>query len=127
MKTSQEILDEFGQIIVNTIVDRNYKGIERIVFKGSPNPRKAKSHDAFSNLCDDEKAIVKNFIIKNSHNLIFEFLKVFEDHPQFKLIYEENEKQINLVEVSEMLKAEPIIENGWIARLSKYVKDDEII
>ncbi|MFS4418470.1 hypothetical protein [Maribacter sp. 2307ULW6-5] len=65
-----------------------------------------------------------NEILKGS---IFDFLRIFEENEQFKIIYQENGKQVNLVEISEMLKAEPIIENGWIARFSKEVKDDEMI
>ena len=53
------------------------------------------------------------------------FLGIFEEHERFKLIYEEDEKQVNLVEISEMLKVEPIIENGWIERFSKYAKEKE--
>jgi len=37
----------------------------------------------------------------------------------------EDGKQVNLVEISEMLKAEPIIENGWIERFSKYANEKE--
>ena len=55
----------------------------------------------------------------------FNFLKLFEEHECFKLIYEENGKQINLVEISEMLKAELLGENGWIERFSKYAKEKE--
>ena len=40
---------------------------------------------------------------------------------QFKLSYEVNNQKVNLAEISEMLKAEPIIENGWIERFSKEV------
>ncbi|WP_264847182.1 hypothetical protein [Capnocytophaga catalasegens] len=39
-------------------------------------------------------------------------LGIFEENEQFKLIYEENGKQVDLMKISEMLKAEPIIENG---------------
>jgi hypothetical protein len=55
---------------------------------------------------------------------LFDFLKIFEENPQYKLIYEENiGHQINLLEISEMPKAEPIIENGWIKRFSELVND----
>lgn len=57
---------------------------------------------------------------------LFDFLKIFEEHPEFKIIYEENGQQVNLVEISEMLKAEPIIENGWIDRFSKEAKDGDM-
>ncbi len=98
MKTNQEILDEFGKILI-------------------------------TNVCDFPLEITKeniNEIIKEySESILFNFLELFEEHECFKLIYEENGKQINLVEISEMLKAEPLEENGWIERFSKYVKEKE--
>lgn len=127
MKLNQEILDELGKIVVNDIVDRNYKTIEKIIFKGTPNPNKAKYYEAFSSLNESEKTLVKDFFIKNSHNLIFDFLKIFSENSQFKLIYEEGSEQVNLNEISESLMAELIIEDGWIARFSQVVKKDEII
>ena len=96
MKTNQEILDEFGKILI-------------------------------TNVCDFPLEIAKeniNEIIKEySESILFNFLKLFEEHECFKLIYEENGKQINLVEISEMLKAEPLGENGWIERFSKYANE----
>ncbi|WP_062056042.1 hypothetical protein [Aquimarina longa] len=127
MRSNQEILDHLGMIITEGIVDNSYETIDKILFKGSPNPLKQKYFTAFNQLEEKNKNLVKQFILKNNHNIIFEFLKIFEEHEEFKLIYKENGKQVNLIEISEMLKAEPIIENGWIARFSKYVKDDEII
>jgi len=127
MKSNQEILDKLGELIVKNIIDHNYKGVEKIIFKGTPNPIRKKYFNAFNELSQDNKDLIKQFIIKNNNTLIFEFLKIFEEYEEFKLIYEEDGKQVNLVEISEMLKAEPIIEDGWIARFSQYVKDDEII
>lgn len=127
MKSNEEILNDLGKLIVNNIVDLNYEAIQKIIFDGTPNPIKKRYFEAFDKLDDNSKNLVKEFILKNSHTLIFNFLNIFEEHECFKLIYEENGKQINLVEISEMLKAEPIIENGWISRFSKYVKDNEII
>ena len=49
---------------------------------------------------------------------MFNFLRVIEEHQEYKLIYEEDGKQVNLIEISEMLKSEPIIANGWIERFS---------
>ena len=65
------------------------------------------------------------FILENINSVIFDFLDLFEQNEKFKLVYEENGKQINLVEISEMLKAELLGENGWIERFSKYAKEKE--
>ena len=42
-----------------------------------------------------------------------------------EIIYEEDGKQVDLVKISEMLKAELMIENGWIDRFSKYSDEKE--
>lgn len=52
--------------------------------------------------------------------VLFQFLKIFEENKQFKLVYEDENIQVNLVRISEMSKAEPIIENGWINRYSEF-------
>jgi len=42
-------------------------------------------------------------------------------------VYEENGTQVNLEKISEMLKAEILSEDGWIARFSKHIKKDDYI
>ena len=70
-------------------------------------------------------SILQKYLEESIGDTIFNILRIFEEDGRFKLIYEEDGKQINLVEISEMLKAEPIIENGWIERFSKYAKEKE--
>lgn len=119
MKTNQEILDNFGKIVVNKILDRYYKGIYKIVNEGYKNPTMLHYNDMFNKLNDNEKHLLSDFFKENLNSAFFDMLNIFEENEEFKLIYEEDGKQINLVEISEMLKAELIIENGWIDRFSK--------
>ena len=49
-----------------------------------------------------------------------DFFKIFEESDEFKLVWESGNKRINLVEISEILKSEPIIEGGWIDRFSDF-------
>ncbi len=107
MKSNQIILDEFGKIMIHDVYDFNYKLLKNMIVH-----------------FQDKNEIVENLdlICKESfESTLFNFLKIFEENEQFKIVYEENGKQVNLVEISEMLKAEPIIENGWIARFSKEI------
>lgn len=111
MKTNQEILDEFGKILITNVCDFPLEITkENILFCTKRNI-----------LNENINEIIKEY----SESIFFNFLKIFEEHECFKLIYEENGKQINLVEISEMLKAEPLGENGWIERFSKYAKEKE--
>ena len=64
-------------------------------------------------------------LISSIEMSIFELFNIFEENEEFKIIYEEDGKQVDLVKISEMLKAELMIENGWIDRFSKYSDEKE--
>ncbi len=81
--------------------------------------------ELFKKMNNKEFSILQKYLEESIGDTIFNILRIFEEDERFKLIYEEDGKQINLVEISEMLKAEPIIENGWIERFSKYAKEKE--
>ncbi|ATA76482.1 conserved hypothetical protein [Capnocytophaga canimorsus] len=123
MKSNQEILDEFGrELIENTfdpaignLLSLSVKENPPIIFENYVNFLKKLKHQDFITL--------QKYLQESVGGILFNILKLFEENEQFKLIYEENGKQINLVEISEMLKAEPIIENGWIKRFSKYADE----
>ncbi|CAM1345104.1 hypothetical protein [Tenacibaculum amylolyticum] len=127
MKTNEEALESYGKIIVSEVFDQSYQGLNKIIYEGTPNPLNKKYHDFFNKLSQSDKDLLREYSVKNITNVIFDMLKVFEENENFKLVYQESEKQVNLVEVSEMLSAEPVSEYGWIAKFSKYVKDNEII
>ncbi len=99
MKQNKEILDEFGKILINGFFDFNYE----ILFKNLSRHLEK----------NESKSLAKETI----SNLLFEFLKMFEE---FKIYYETEDQKINLAEISEMLKAESIIENDWISRFSEF-------
>lgn len=127
MQSHDEILNTLGKIIVANVFDQYYKGLNMIIYEGTPNLLNKKYHEVFNKLDSKDKDLIREYSVKNATTIIFEMLKIFEEHEEFKLIYEEEGKQVNLVEISEMLKAEPLSEYGWIARFSKHVKDEEII
>jgi hypothetical protein len=125
MKTNKEILDRFGKLVVNSIVDRRYNGINKIIKNGYKNPTKLHYNELFNNLSEKEKELLYSFEKENINSLLFDFLNLFEENPEFKIIYEEEGLQVDLNKTSEMLKAEPIIENGWIERFSKEIYKKE--
>lgn len=108
MKTNQEILDKFGEELVKKVFDFNYNMLKSNIL---------------SNLKKNTLEHKAGFLSEESlKSIMFDFLKVFEESETFKLYYEKDQQKVNLVEISEMLKAEPIIENGWIERFSKELK-----
>ena len=121
MKTNQEILDLFGRHVGSDAFDSSYGSIVEILNGTCPNLLMKDKMELFNKFTEKEKEIVKNYIYDLISGTIFDFLRVFEEHPEFKIIYEEDGQQVDLNKISEMLKAEPIIENGWIERFSKEI------
>ena len=116
MKNELEILNTFGeQLIINV-----YDELLRFINNDIEDLRETeKFKNLFKNLNQKGFEELKVYTKEILSGSLFNFLKIFEENEQFKIYYEANSQKVNLVEISEMLKAEPIIENGWIQRFSK--------
>ena len=125
MKTNQEILDTIGEEIIKFSFDSAIGNLLSLRIKENPPVIFKEYVELFKKMNNKEFSILQKYLEESIGDTIFNILRIFEEDGRFKLIYEEDGKQINLVEISEMLKAEPIIENGWIERFSKYAKEKE--
>jgi len=122
MKLNKEILDEFGRLVTNKVYDKQYKFILNKVEDLSQTDE---YKNLFKNMTTLQKKEIEYYTRELLKGALFSFLNIFEERSDFKIIYEENGNKIDLNLISEMLKAEPIIENGWIERFSKEVAKDE--
>jgi len=122
MKTNNEILDEFGQIVINDVFDNQY----RFILNKTEDLAMTDGYKKlFSKMDQEQKKEIKNYTKEILSGALFDFLKIFEENEKFKIVYEENGTQVDLNKISEMLKSEPIIEGGWIERFSKELEDKE--
>ncbi len=119
MKTDQQILEEFGKLVGSEGFDSSYGSILEVVDGTCPNMMKKELMVIFDKFKFEEKILIKKYIYELISGTLFDFLRIFEENEQFKIYYESENQKVNLVEISEMLKSEPIIENGWIERFSK--------
>lgn len=127
MKKEDVILDSFGEKVILNVYDDNLKYLKNVL-KGTTKWGVGKEYtDVFQKLDANDRKLVLDFYRKQCETVIFSFLSIFEENQKFKIIYDEYGKYVNLVEISEMLKGEPLGDEGWIARFSKEIKDDEII
>jgi len=124
MKSNQKILDEFGKLVGTEGFDSSYGSIVEILNGTCPNLMKKDLIRIFNKLDNLEKNKIKIYIYELISGTLFNFLKIFEENEQFKLYYENENQKVNLLEISEMLKAEPIIEGGWIERFSEELKKE---
>lgn len=109
MKTEKNILDDYGKLMIQSVFDNQYNFIKNDI-KDLAETEGYKN--LFGNMNPLQKREIENYTNELLRGCLFDFLKIFEENDEFKLIYEKDEQQVNLVEISEMLKAEPIIDNG---------------
>ena len=117
MKNNRDILNDFGKIIVEQVYDNQYRFIKNSIEDLS---RTDEYKNLFNNMSVTQKNEIENYTKEILQGALFDFLNIFEENEEYRLVYEEEGKQVNLVEISEMLKAELIIEDGWIDRFSIY-------
>ena len=125
MKTNQEILDTIGEEIIKFSFDPAIGNLLSLRIKENPPVIFKEYVELFKKMNNKDFSILQKYLEESIGDTIFNILRIFEEDERFKLIYEEDGKQVNLVETSEMLKAEPIIENGRIEQFSKYAKEKE--
>ena len=123
MKTNQEILDTIGEEIIKFSFDPAIGNLLSLRIKENPPVIFKEYVELFKKMNNKDFSILQKYLEESIGDTIFNILRIFEEDERFKLIYEEDGKQVHLVAISEMLTAEPIIENGWIERFSKYAKE----
>jgi hypothetical protein len=119
-----KILNQFGNLIATEMFDSQY----RFVLNKVEDLAQTDGYkNLFNGMTEEQKKEIEYYTREILKGASFDFLRIFEEHPEFKIIYEENGSQVDLTKISEMLKAEPIIENGWIQRFSKELNNESPI
>lgn len=118
------ILDELGEILISKIYD---EGLDYIEFYSSVKLTETnKDYVNFINsLSETEKKKLQNLISHILNGTLYAFLNIFELNDQFKLVYDNQNKFIEIVNLNEYSIG--IInekDHGWIDRFSKYSKPD---
>ena len=104
MKTNQEILDTIGEEIIKFSFDPAIGNLLSLRIKENPPVIFKEYVELFKKMNNKDFSILQKYLEESIGDTIFNILRIFEEDERFKLIYEEDGKQINLVEISEMLK-----------------------
>ena len=124
MKDNKEILDTLGQKIIENCYDGSIDHIVSLKNKINPPIIFKEKSDFLKNLDKSQLDVLKKIIGGTVEIVLFELFTILDENENYKIIYEENGNQVDLNKISEMLKAELIIENGWIQRFSKELKNE---
>ena len=118
---ANKILDKFGNLVATEMFDSQY----RFVLNKIEDLAQTEGYKKlFNGMSEEQKKEIEYYTREILKGASFDFLRIFEEHPEFKIVYEENGQQVDLNKISEMLKAEPIIENGWIQKFSNELKSE---
>ena len=120
-KSDKEILDEFGELVAKDCFDPSYANLESLRKKDNPPKIFEEYVDLFKSLSEKDFDVLKRYLKESIEGTLHDFLRIFEENTQFKIHYEEGERQVDLNDISEMLKSEPLIQDGWIERFSKEI------
>jgi len=121
MERNKQVLDEFGKILIETAFD----GQMSLTKNSLEDLRNTKRfQNLFQTMNETQKKELEALSFEILSGLLFDFLKLFEENEEFKIMYVEDSNYIDLSKISENLKAEPIIENGWIERFSRVLGND---
>ena len=119
MKSNAQILYEFGQLVTNEVFDKQYKFI---LNKVEDLAQTEGYKNLFTGMNFEQKKEIEFYTSEILKASLFDFLRVFEENNTFKIVYENDGQKVDLNQISDMLKSEPIIENGWIERFSETIK-----
>jgi hypothetical protein len=128
MKTNEEILIEFGKLLVEKGFDWSLSDFENLrTFSKS-----LKINDPqityLQSLSKEDYEKLLTFIPYLLMIQLIGVLSIFQaEESQYRLIYNGNESNIDLATISDGLSTEVATEYGWVSQFSKVLKDNQRI
>jgi hypothetical protein len=115
------ILDTFGQKLIENVFDYPLFSIDYFLNKEVTITKQNEKFIKFYNSLDENQLInLKRIQFELMGDILFKLLCIFEENQEFQINFVKDNSFINLMTLSENLKGEPIFEDGWIDRFSKY-------
>jgi len=121
-KQRLKILDEFGEILINTVRDHSLKMSMSYATGKSVNQIKANQYNVLSQLSEEQKEKVNDLLSETITDVIFEFLHMIDENPdKMELIIKKDGVQYNYCDLTEHAGSEIACfeDDGWIQRFSK--------
>lgn len=118
----QEILDFFGNILINNVRDVSLTIAMDIATGKTVNPIKLKQYKELLSLSNEQQEAVCDLLSETITDTIYNFLDMFEaNEDKMKLLVLKENVEYDLNEVSEKMGGEIAFadEDGWIQKFSK--------
>ena len=118
----QEILDIFGESLIENVRDGALRYSMDIVKLLTINPIKLKQYGVFSSLSDEQQEAICDLLSETITHTLYRFLEMFEDHSgKMKLIIINDQIEYNMTAISEKMGSEIACfeDDGWIQKFSE--------
>jgi hypothetical protein len=116
MSKNSQILEHLGKSLIMECLDPLY-------YPNIINSKNILELDSdikvLHNLSDTDLEQVAFIVNTRLEYLLFNFIKFFEEHDEFKFVYENDNQKLNLADISDDLKSELVGEGGWIEKYSQ--------
>ena len=121
MSDNNEILEYFGQCLVEEVYDNALWAPETIVDGTTVNKIDQEKYKVLKDLKEEQREKIKELIRETTVDTIYRFLEMIEEHEdEFKLVAEKDRESYNLTDLSEGLSSEIVgDDDNWIIRYSK--------
>lgn len=122
MLKDQQILEEFGQTLMEKVRDSCYTQFEKILLGQIHSKSAILLHDSI-NAFDTEDVESLRLVVRDTiDSAIHHFLWMIEQYEEYDLIKytHDKDKFVSLRDISDGLCGELYADNGWIEKYSKY-------
>lgn len=120
-KQKQTILDSFGKLVIEEVMDGALRISMDIVKQKTMNPVKLRQYDVLSNLTNEEQEAVCDLLSETITDTVYRFLELFEENSdKMTLNIKKGEETYDIIDLSEKMGSEIACygETGWIQKFS---------
>jgi hypothetical protein len=120
--SKEQILDEFGRLLISFVRD-NVLDINDLIISGHMGGKENRDlYEKIKHLDEDNQELVRQFSKQAIDGTIHYFLWMIEQYEDYDLVKysQESSQPISLRDISDGLCGELHTEDGWIERFSKY-------
>lgn len=120
MEDNYAALDNFGKGLMQYSRDRTLNTASEILQGKIKSPNHKIVGEKLQNLTPEERKAVEDLAKLLFNEMFFEFEQFLNEHTEYKLVYNDGESEVDLLDLSDGLFGEMVGDDGWIEKYSSF-------
>lgn len=120
MEDKYAVLDNFGKGLMQYSRDRTLNTASEILQGKIKSPNHKIVGEKLQNLTPEERKAVEDLAKLLFNEMFFEFEQFLNEHTEYKLVYNDGESEVDLLDLSDGLFGEMVGDDGWIEKYSSF-------